>query len=337
MKNFQTGKFFLILEIDFPLRRNYTDSWHRNVWGTRIRLFIVPDDSVFRTCTIYYRVNFQQKNKNGVSMGDTRKEEAEFSLRKKYHKTIFSRFARAINTYRLVEDGDHVAVCIAQGGNGLILAKCFQEIKRHRKIDFEVDFFHSKRRITENLSGLQKRLVFGAKLHSVDDVKNSGCNKLAVADCYEDVIEMILTGVLYRGEISTLMPKEKERDFGGIEVIRPFYLVHKQDLKEWNMEFGMVTGTKEDFSDQQEEVKRLLEEFENINPGIAANIFKSVENVNLKYCDCISYRYGLHSFWKITNSNKNRTLDTVYFGFLFKTGNKTVIIKNRFHKIRAAQ
>ena len=53
-------------------------------------------------------------------MGDTRKEEAEFSLRKKYHKTIFSCFARAINTYRLVEDGDHVAVCIAQGGNGLI-------------------------------------------------------------------------------------------------------------------------------------------------------------------------------------------------------------------------
>lgn len=52
---------FLILEIDFPLRRNYTDSWHRNVWGTRIRLFIVPDDSVFRMCTIYYRVNFQQK------------------------------------------------------------------------------------------------------------------------------------------------------------------------------------------------------------------------------------------------------------------------------------
>ena len=40
---------FLILEIDFPLRRNYTDSWHRNVWGTRIRLFIVPDDSVFRS------------------------------------------------------------------------------------------------------------------------------------------------------------------------------------------------------------------------------------------------------------------------------------------------
>ena len=110
------------------------------------------------------------------------------------------------------------------------------------------------------------------KLHSVDDVKNSGCNKLAVADCYEDVIEMILTGVLYRGEIITLMPKEKERDFGGIEVIRPFYLVHKQDLKEWNMEF------------------------ENINPGIAANIFKSVENVNLNTVIAYHTGMGLHSF-----------------------------------------
>ena len=164
-------------------------------------------------------------------MGDTRKEEAELSIRKKYHKTIFSRFARAINTYRLVEDGDHVAVCIAQGGNGLILAKCFQEIKRHRKIDFEVDFFSFEEENNGKFIRIAEETGIPVqKLHSVDDVKNSGCNKLAVADCYEDVIEMILTGVLYRGEISTLMPKEKEHDFGGIEVIRPFYLVHKHCL-----------------------------------------------------------------------------------------------------------
>ena len=185
----------------------------------------------------------------------------------------------------------------AQGGNGLILAKCFQEIKRHRKIDFEVDFFSFEEENNGKFIRIAEETGIPVqKLHSVDDVKNSGCNKLAVADCYEDVIEMILTGVLYRGEISTLMPKEKEHDFGGIEVIRPFYLVHKQDLKEWNMEFGMVTGTKEDFSDQQEEVKRLLEEFENINPGIAANIFKSVENVNLNTVIAYHTGMGLHSF-----------------------------------------
>lgn len=52
---------FLILEIDFPLWRNYTDSWHQNVGGTCNRLFIVPADRVFRACTIYDRVNFSTK------------------------------------------------------------------------------------------------------------------------------------------------------------------------------------------------------------------------------------------------------------------------------------
>lgn len=50
-------------------------------------------------------------------MEETRKDEIELSLRKKYHKTIFSRFARAINHYQLVENGDHVAVFMEQGRN----------------------------------------------------------------------------------------------------------------------------------------------------------------------------------------------------------------------------
>lgn len=230
-------------------------------------------------------------------MGDTRKEEAELSLRKKYHKTIFSRFARAINTYRLVEDGDHVAVCIAQGGDGLILAKCFQEIKRHRKIDFEVDFFVP---VWENhgeiVQSAEKIGIPVKKINLQSEIKEAGCNKLAVTDCYEDVIEKILAGVLYKGEISTLMPKERRQDFDGTEVIRPFYLVHKQDLTEWNVEFEMVTETAEDLSDQQKEVKRLLEEFDSINPGIAANIFKSVENVNLNTVIAYHTDMGPHSF-----------------------------------------
>ena len=230
-------------------------------------------------------------------MGDTRKEEAEISFRKKYHKTIFSRFARAINIYRLVEDGDHIAVCIAQGGDELILAKCFQEIKRHRKIDFEVDFFvldgENKGEVVQSA---EKIGIPVRKISAQSEIKEAGCNKLAVTDCYEDVLEIILMGVLYRGEIGTLMPKEKEHDSGEAEVIRPFYLVHKQDLSEWNMEFETVTENTHDLSEQQKETKRLLEEFADINPGIAANIFKSVENVNLNTVIAYHTGMGLHSF-----------------------------------------
>lgn len=231
-------------------------------------------------------------------MEETRKEKAELSFRKKYHKTIFSRFARAINTYQLVRDGDHVAVCIARDEDGLILAKCFQEIKRHRKIDFAVDFFSIDGENDEKMIQTAEEIGIPVrKISAIDEIKESGCNKLAATDCYENVIETILLGVLYKGEIGTLMPKEKARDSGrGIEIIRPFYLVHKQDLTEWNMEFGNAAERTEIFSDQQEEVKRLLGEFENINPGIMANIFKSVENVNLNTVIAYHTDTGRHSF-----------------------------------------
>lgn len=231
-------------------------------------------------------------------MEETRKEEAELSFRKKYHKTIFSRFARAINTYQLVGDGDHVAVCIARNEEEMILAKCFQEIKRHRKIDFAVDFFTLDGENDEKMIQTAEEIGIPVrKISAMDEIKKIGCNKLALTDCYENVIETILLGVLYKGEISTLMPKEKAHDFGeGIEIIRPFYLMHKQDLTDWNIEFGNAAGRTEIFSDQQKEVKSLLEEFENINPGIMANIFKSVENVNLNTVIAYHTDTGLHSF-----------------------------------------
>lgn len=134
-------------------------------------------------------------------MEETRKDEIELSLRKKYHKTIFSRFARAINHYQLVENGDHVAVFMEQGRNELILAKCFQEIKRHRKIDFEVDFFGLCREDDGKIVSIAEETGIPVrKIRSYGEIKEAGCNKVAVADCYEDVIETILAGVLYKGE-----------------------------------------------------------------------------------------------------------------------------------------
>ena len=51
----------------------------------------------------------------------------ELSIRKKFHKSIFSRFARAINEYQLLKEGDKVAVCISGGKDSMLMAKCFQE------------------------------------------------------------------------------------------------------------------------------------------------------------------------------------------------------------------
>ena len=64
----------------------------------------------------------------------------EISLRKKFKKKIWSRFTKAINTYELVKPGDRIAVCISGGKDSMLMAKCFQELKLHKKCDFEVKF-----------------------------------------------------------------------------------------------------------------------------------------------------------------------------------------------------
>ena len=68
--------------------------------------------------------------------GSDRSREIEQSIRKKFARPIWSRFARAIIKYELVKHGDKIAVCISGGKDSMLLAKLFQELKAHNKFDF---------------------------------------------------------------------------------------------------------------------------------------------------------------------------------------------------------
>ena len=67
-------------------------------------------------------------------------KEIERSIIKKYRKTIWSPFVRAINDYKLINDDDKIMVCISGGKDSFILAKLMEEIKKHGKIKFELNF-----------------------------------------------------------------------------------------------------------------------------------------------------------------------------------------------------
>ena len=62
------------------------------------------------------------------------RKKAEESIRKKFHKSLFSPFAKACKKYELIQDGDHIAVCISGGKDSMLMAKLFQEIQRHRQV-----------------------------------------------------------------------------------------------------------------------------------------------------------------------------------------------------------
>ena len=189
--------------------------------------------------------------------------DVEKSLRKKFKKSIWSKFTKAINTYELVKPGDKIAVCISGGKDSMLMAKCFQELKLHNKFDFEVKFVvmdpgyspENRNVIEDNAKSLHIPItIFETDIFdSVYHVENSpcylcarmrrghlyhfaqqlGCNKIALGHHYDDVIETILMGMLYGAQVQTMMPKLHSTNFEGMELIRPLYLIREADIIHW--------------------------------------------------------------------------------------------------------
>ena len=189
--------------------------------------------------------------------------DVEQSLRKRFKKTIWSKFAKAVNTYELIKPGDHIAVCISGGKDSMLMAKCFQEIKRHNKFEFEVEYLvmdpgyspENRKVIQNNAKKLNVPIkIFESDIfesvyhvdkspcylcarmrrgHLYNYAKELGCNKIALGHHYDDVIETILMGMLYGAQVQTMMPKLHSTNFEGMELIRPLYLVREDEIKAW--------------------------------------------------------------------------------------------------------
>lgn len=190
-------------------------------------------------------------------------KEIEKSIQKKFHKSIFSKFAKAIKEYQLIQEGDKIAVCISGGKDSMLMAKLFQELKRHNKFPFELVFLVMNPGYNEiNLKVIENNAkllnipitIFETNIFdTVYDIEKSpcylcarmrrgylyskakelGCNKIALGHHYDDVIETILMGMMYGAQIQTMMPKLHSTNFEGMELIRPMYLIREDDIKHW--------------------------------------------------------------------------------------------------------
>ena len=270
-------------------------------------------------------LNLMQKEQPGEKENE-RAREIEKSIRKKFHKVLFSRFAKAINEYDMIQENDKIAVCISGGKDSMLMAKLFQELKRHNKFPFELVFLvmdpgysEANRKIIENNAKLMdipitifESQIFDA-VYDIEDspcylcarmrrgylyshAKELGCNKIALGHHYDDVIETILMGMLYGGQVQTMMPKLHSTNFEGMELIRPMYLIREDDIKHWrdynDLHFiqcacrftDTCTTCRTDGSSKSKrmEIKQLIQTLKKTNPFIESNIFKSVENVNLR-------------------------------------------------------
>ncbi len=242
-------------------------------------------------------------------------KEIERSIIKRFRKEIFRPFVRAINEFNLIEENDKIAVCISGGKDSFLLAKCLEELRRHGKIHFDLEFilmdpgYHEEdmNLIRENARKLNLNIKY-FDYNIFDQIKNApspcylcarkrrgalynkaqelGCNKIALGHHFDDAVETILMSMIFNGEFKTMMPILDSTNFEGMKLIRPLYYVRESDIisftKYNNLNFiNCACDVTRKSSGKRKEMKNLINTLKTYYEKADINIMNSTYNVNL--------------------------------------------------------
>ena len=245
-------------------------------------------------------------------------KEIERSLLEKYRKYTWSKFIKAIKDYKLVEEGDKIAVAISGGKDSLLMAKMFQELKRHGQVNFELEFiamdpgYHPDIRqlLIDNCEYLEIPIkLFDANIFEVADeiasdypcymcarmrrgalynkAEELGCNKLALGHHFDDVIETTMLNLLCAGNFKTMLPKLNSTNFDGIQIIRPLYYIREESIIKfiqnsgiWPLNCACMVAAKKT-GNKRYEIKDLIKSLGENFQEVEKSIFRAAQNVYL--------------------------------------------------------
>ena len=232
------------------------------------------------------------------------------------NRRLLSYTRRAVDEYKMIEEGDRIAVGISGGKDSIALFCTLVALRRFYPKNFDIvaitidmgfegmDFskvaelcadldieYHIVKteikqiifdyRKESNPCSLCARMRRGA-LH--DASKEYRCNKIALGHHFDDVVETFILNLAYEGRLGTFSPVTylSRKD---LTMIRPFVYTAEKDIKyfmarnEW---LPLVESTcPEDKKTQREEVKQFLAENEKINKGLKHRILGAIQKAGL--------------------------------------------------------
>ncbi|MBQ7248447.1 MAG: tRNA 2-thiocytidine biosynthesis protein TtcA [Deltaproteobacteria bacterium] len=251
-------------------------------------------------------------------------QEIERSIIRKFRKTIWTPFTQAVRRYELIQSGDRIAACISGGKDSMLMAKLLQELQRHGDHPFELVFLcmdpgyspRNRAQIEHNARLLQIPLtIFESNIFDVANAaeqnpcylcarmrrghlyakaRELGCSKIALGHHFSDVIETTVMGMFYSAKLEAMPPKLHSTNFPGMDLIRPLYCVHEEDILAWKRYNGLeflqcacrFTEGRDMSGDgigesKRQEIKVLLRQLRQTNPNIEKSIFSAIHSVCL--------------------------------------------------------
>ena len=269
----------------------------------------------------------------------------ERSIQKKYRDVLWTPFIAAVKRYELISTGDKIAVCISGGKDSMLMAKLLQMLQRHSEVPFELVYLVmdpgynavNRQKIESNARLLHIPItVFETNIfdvanntdkspcylcakmrrgHLYSKAQSLGCNKIALGHHFSDVVETTVMAMFYGSQLQAMPPKLRSKNFPGMELIRPLYCIHEDDILAWKryneLEFiqcacrfteNCTMCDNGGGGSKRQEIKTLLRRLRRDNPNIEKSIFNSIHSVCLD--TMVGYKSGgiEHTFTEIYNA-----------------------------------
>ena len=229
---------------------------------------------------------------------------------------LLSLTRQALDTYGLIEEGDHIAVGVSGGKDSLTLLYALHHLKRFYPKKYELSAITVDLGLGNlDLEPVQKlceefcvpyavipteigKVLFDIRKESNpcslcakmrkgtlnEKAKEMGCNKIAYAHHKDDMIETMLLSLFYEGRFHSFSPYTY-LDRVGLAVIRPMIFVSEADVVAFKNQQHLPVCKNPcpmDGFTKRQSVKELIGELEKDNPHLKECLFRAVLNGDIK-------------------------------------------------------
>lgn len=224
---------------------------------------------------------------------------------------ILSYMRKAIEKYKMIEEGDKIAICLSGGKDSITMLHAFKSLQRFYPKNFEIiaisvdpgfEFFDTTflQKICNDLDiplfiekSNAKEIVFDIRKEKnpcslcanlrrgiINSVAiREGCNKIALGHNQDDVLETFLLNLFYTGSIGTFSPISY-MDRSKITLIRPLIYTPEKDTKRFIRKSNLSVMPKVcpmDGTSKREDMKQLIFSLSKSIPMIRANLFGAIQ------------------------------------------------------------
>ena len=227
-----------------------------------------------------------------------------------YH--LDRKIKKAIESYRLIENGDRILIGLSGGKDSIALVELlgkrmkifsprFTAIAVHirmKNISYKSDTSYLKKHCEQSdIPFLEYTTEFDPEndkrkspcflcswnrrkaLFTV--AKEQGCNKIALGHHMDDILETLLMNITFQGAFSSMPPRLVMKKFD-MTIIRPMCLVHEADLVELAQIRGyrkQVKNCPYEAQSHRSDMKEVLHQLEEMNPEARYSLWGSMTNV----------------------------------------------------------